>query len=231
MRPSQLNRCRSRLGAPAVHRICIWSQHLPAACIAIVLVATGPLVDTSLGDALFERQLIVDRSANIFETDTFDLDIIVSPSFFSSEEAITLFDEATIHPGSNGLVLYADAENQADYAAAAQQLSDSLDEYIRVRLAEVSSGRAEQRGWSESHFFLGLSEPGRPDLAGRRIDGFRLTIDRFVLESDRGLRGDPPVQLIATFSVLGAVPEPTSAALLAATLMGLRGACRRGFDV
>jgi hypothetical protein len=196
-------------------------------------LAASPACQAS--QILYQRSILFDRSVNIFETNRFDLDVILGDSFFSSapENSVTLFDDVVITPADAGRVFESNATNEPRFAAAADRLSNAIDEYVRVKFMEQASGRADQQGWSESGFFTGLSEPGKPDLSGLQITAIELKIDHFGLVfgpvPPAGTAGSaPPVQMIATLTILGAVPEPTALTLGLAAVCGIAYATRNG---
>lgn len=173
---------------------------------------------------LFTRSLVVDRSVNIFTTTDFSLKFVFGNSFFSPTNPVTLFDGLIITPASTGQTFLADASTDPGFADAAQRITDGLNENIRLAFTEIASGRPEQRGWSESGFFINHGSPNIPDLKGMRVDAIELRIDNFSLQFGAPATNPsgatiPPVQLLATFSVYGQVPEPSSLALAGASLL------------
>ena len=109
-------------------------------------------------------------------------------------------------------------------------MADAKNEFIRLVLTEDQpNGLVEQRGFSESSFFLGLASPTSPDLAGATLQRVRLAVDGFTLvNSVSGLSAataGPPVNLELSIAFFGTrVPEPTGIWLLwsgLATLLGI----------
>lgn len=185
--------------------------------ILCVFAMLAGVASTARGAVLFERSLVVDRSANIFSTDVFDLEFVFSDSFFAPTSTVKLFDSLQITPASVGLIYEAASGVDPNFDAVANRMTDGLNQIVRVILTETASGRAEGRGGSESGFFQGLS-PG-PDFVGATIDAIRVRIDGFHLSSGGSspiAASIPPVQLNLTFTVLGApIPEPQTLALAA----------------
>jgi hypothetical protein len=177
---------------------------------ASVLAAALSLATTARAAVLFERSLVVDRSANVFATSQFDLKLVFGDSFLNPSNPATLFDGVSINPSDAGKIFTSDASDPA-FAAATSRLTDGSDQFIRLTLTETASGRSEQRGWQESGFFTGAWSGGNPDLQGAPIEAFQLRIDGFTLVPD-GV-ATPPVDLRMTFSILGTVPEPSTLAL------------------
>jgi hypothetical protein len=192
---------------------------------SIGLLAVLCCAPAARGALLFQRSLVVDRSANIFTTSQFNLEFTFGNSFFTPTNPVTLFDGLTISPASAGQTFVASAATDPAFAAAAQRMTDALNENIRLAFTEVASGRPEQRGWNESGFFIGHGSPQIPDLAGLSIDSIELRIDQFSLvfgptPINPLAATAPPVQLLATFSVHG-VPEPPSLVLSGGSLLAL----------
>jgi len=189
---------------------------LPACTIAAVLCITSG----ARGAILFERSLVVDRSVNIFTTSQFDVELVFGDSFLAPSNPVKLFDGLAITPADVGQMYEANAASDPAFSQVAGRLTDGLDHFIRLVMAETASGRAEQRGWRESGFFLGHGSTEDPDLAGARIDAVQLQVDSFRLAaggSSSNSVSAPPVELLMTFTVIG-VPEPSSLALSAAGL-------------
>jgi|GEM_PF-4625302 len=199
--------------------------------LLVVTLAQLPLAVSSAEELLFERSLSINRSNNIFDTDEFDLDLILGDQFFTPTNPITLFDDLLITPTDVDRVVNVIASD-APFDIVARRITDAENEFLRLIFAENKlAGRAEQRGWQESHFFLGTSET--PDLAGATIHRISLRIDRFTLLSEEGLSGSsaasltsivagPPVDLQLTLSIYGAaVPEPGGVWLLGSGLATL----------
>jgi hypothetical protein len=179
--------------------------------ILCVFAMLAGVASTARGAVLFERSLVVDRSANIFSTDVFDLEFVFSDTFFAPTSTVKLFDSLQITPASVGLVYEAASGVDPNFDAVANRMTDGLNQIVRVILTETASGRAEGRGGSESGFFQGLT-PG-PDFVGATIDAIRVRVDGFRLLAGAPIVV-PPVELNLTLTVLGtAIPEPQSLAL------------------
>jgi len=188
---------------------------------------------------LFQRALGVNRSANIFDTDQFDLDLTLGDQFFNPTNPVTLFDSLSITPADVGSTFDATSISDGAFDTVAARFSDAQDEFVRLIFTEdESGGLEEQRGWSESLFFLGLSTPSIPDLAGASIDQVSMTIDLFNLipDSEPSPPGPPPlgppVDLQMTLTIYGTIiPEPATAGLLLAGLAGLVIVGRNGVAI
>ncbi|HYO25368.1 MAG TPA: hypothetical protein VEQ85_10515 [Lacipirellulaceae bacterium] len=195
---------------------------------ALGLLASLVALAPARAAVLYERTLGLDRSANIFATDEFKLNLRFANSYFSPTNPVTLFNDVTITPASVGQVFEATAASDPAFHAAVARLTDSLNQNVRLLFAEASSGRAEQRGWSESSFF-GKSASQIPDLAGSIIEAIRLRVDTFTLLppapiSPLAVTG-PAVLLSLTFTVVGpAVPEPGALGVCALGMAILCGA-------
>lgn len=197
--------------------------------LVLALALATFAIDAVADELLFERAVSINRSVNIFDTDQFDLDLTLGDHIIVPFDPVTLFDDLTVTPADAGNVYELLAGNSA-FDLAAQRLTDAENEFIRVVLTEnQASGLVEQRGFSESNFFLGLSTTATPDLAGAELQRIRLTIDGFTFVDDDGgvgaVTAGPPVDLQLTFSFFGtAVPEPSGIWLLwtgLATLLGI----------
>jgi hypothetical protein len=190
---------------------------------ACLLAAAVCLSARAHGDILYERSLLVDRSANIFTTSLFDLEFVFGDAFFTPSNPVKLFEGLAITPASVGSVFERSLPD-SELSTVAQRLTDGNDEYVRLILEESASGRREQRGWKESGFFLGHGSAERPDLAGSVIEGVQLKIDEFVLVHDSPAAlapAGPQVKVLMTFTVMGTVPEPTTLLLGAVGLATL----------
>ena len=193
-----------------------------------VALATLPL-DASAEELLFERTVSINRSANIFDTNQFDLDLTLGNHPFAPSDPVTLFDDLTVTPANVGDA-YDVLVGNSSFDLAAQRLTDAKNEFIRLVLTEDQpNGLVEQRGFSESSFFLGLASPTSPDLAGATLQRVRLAVDGFTLV-DRvsgvsAASAGPPVNLELSIAFFGTrVPEPTGIWLLwggLATLLGI----------
>jgi hypothetical protein len=194
---------------------------LSACLLAAAVVCLTPAAH---GGVLYERSLVVDRSVNIFTTSLFDLEFVFGDAYFTPSNPVKLFDGVSITPASVGMVFEKNLSD-AELQAVAARLTDGRDEYIRLILEEVASGRREQRGWRESGFFLGHGATVDPDLAGATIQGVQLRIDDFILAPNSSAAAAlaataPQVQVLMTFTVLG-IPEPSTLGLGAAGLATL----------
>jgi hypothetical protein len=118
-------------------------------------------------------------------------------------------------------VYVADSTTDAAFNQVASRITDGLDQFVRLVMVESTSGRAEQRGWRESGFFLGHGTTEEPDLQGAQVNAVQLRVDGFRLASS-GAASLPPVELQLTLSVMG-VPEPSSLAQAAAGLAMIAG--------
>jgi len=184
-------------------------------------------------ELLYERSLNLDRSVNFFTTNEFDLDLTLGDRYFNPTNPLILFDDLLITPSDVGSV-FEILVGDPSLAAAEQRLTDARDEFIRLVLSENrENGRSEERGSSESGFFLGLENLPGPDLAGAILQRIRLEIESFTLVGDGSPGGvsplttGPPVDLQVKISLFGVVPEPTSLWLLWSGLATLWGVTRR----
>jgi len=190
-----------------------------------ILAAVMCLAPAAKGAILFERSLMVDRSVNIFTTSQFDVDLVFGDAFLAPSNPVKLFDGLSITPANVGQAYVADASSDPAFAQVAGRITDGLDHFIRLVMSETASGRAEQRGWRESGFFLAHGSTEAPDLKGARIDAIELHVDGFRLASGASPASaatTAPVELLLTLSVMG-VPEPSSLAQAAAGLAMVAG--------
>jgi hypothetical protein len=182
------------------------------------------------GAVLFERSLVVDRSANIFSTTEFDLQFeLHGGTALRPTDLASLLPAVQISPASAGQVFVADSSNTPDFDDVAERLSDAINENVRLLFTESSSGRVEKRGWTERGFFLKSALTEAPDLAGAVIDAILVRVDQFTLTfgggGGAGSVVTPPVELQLTFSVLGRpVPEPATFGLVGGSLLAAVGA-------
>jgi len=201
--------------------------------VSLALLLATLLTGETQGEILlFQRMISVNRSANIFGTDQFDVDLIFGNHFFASTNDVTLFDSLVISLGDVGMTYDATPTSDPAFSTVAERLTDALNEFIKVSLIEdQEDGRTEQRGWIENLFF-GRSSP--PDLAGKTIERVSLHIDDFDFlpgapgGSPPALVAGQPFDLVFTVMIYG-VPEPTAAWLLLVglTVLGLTPFCRR----
>jgi hypothetical protein len=185
-----------------------------------LMVAALCMAQAASAAILFQRSLMVDRSINIFTTSQFDVDFVFGDAFFTPSNPVKLFDGLMLTPGSIGQMFEANASSDAGFAQVASRLTDGRDDFVRLIMSEVASGRAEQRGWRESGFFVGAGSTEVPDLLGAKIAAIQLKVDGFRLGATGASTTAlslPPVELQLTFTVIG-VPEPSSLALSAAGL-------------
>lgn len=197
--------------------------------VALVALAFSSVAPTAYGELLFTRSLAINRSAQIFKSEEFNLKIDLSTAL-TAPATQTLFGDVMITPASVGQK-FSLQPGDAGFAAAAQQLTDQINQAVKFVMTERSSGRAEGRGYTQSNLF---SRPtAAPDFAGKIIDRVELSINHFTLVLPPPDGAQPvvagfPVDLNFTLNVFGrAVPEPTTAALSAALLAGWAATRRR----
>jgi hypothetical protein len=183
---------------------------------ACLLAAAMCIAPTALGGVLYERSLMVDRSANIFATELFDLEFVLGNAVSGATNPVKLFDDVSITPSSvNSIYKLLPADSR--FQPVADRISDGLDQFVRLTLTEAASGRSELRGWQESKFFLGHGSTQVPDLSGSTVEAVQLRIDEFRLLHPSPLAllpSGPQVKLLMTFTVLGTtIPEPSTLAL------------------
>ena len=199
--------------------------------ISLALLLSASLVCVVRGELLlFEREISVNRSVNIFDTDQFDLDLTFGDDFFNPTNAVTLFDDLIVSPADTGSSFEASATNDPGFLGAANRVTDASNEFVNVSLSEDQpGGLTEQRGWQESFFFGNVAPGTPPDLAGEEVTMVKLRINSFTLlagssggESSLTVEGQP-VDLNATLSIFG-IPEPECVCLLcvALTMLGAR---------
>ena len=201
----------------------------PSFLIALALGLVQLPLDALAEQPLFERAVSINRSVNIFDTNQFDLDLTLGDHIFLPTDPVTLYDDLIVTPADVGNT-YELLLGNSTFDLAAQRLTDAENEFIRLVLTENQpSGLVEQRGFSESSFFLGIATATSPDLAGATLERMRLSIDAFTLVDGVGgvgaISSGPPVNLELTLSFFGApVPEPSGIWLLwggLATLLGV----------
>lgn len=188
------------------------------------------LGETAQAALIVERPLGVDRNKNIFTTGQFDLEIVhFGNSFSSPQNELKIVDSGLTTADANKTFTL---DSGALFDSVVSRLTDGVDEFIRVKLTERSSGRAETRGFKESGFFAGFSTLPGPDLATADISSIELRINYFMLSS---APANPfavtllPVDLSMTFTVQGeAIPEPSALALAA---LGLATAASAAYTV
>ena len=185
---------------------------------------------------LYQRTIDLNRSVNIFDTSSFDLDIVLGDNQFAPSNPLTLFDSLVISPNDVGTILEASIESNSDFASAAGRLTDAINEYINVSITEdQTNGLTEQRIWQENRFFQQSVPINPPDLSGQQLTMLRVSIDSFNLETleneeatlaNEEATSVPPVELVLTLSFFGAIPEPSTLCLIAvglfSTLMSQR---------
>ena len=174
---------------------------------------------------LYQRTIDLNRSVNIFDTDSFDLDIVFGDNQFSPSNPLTLFDSLIISPDDVGTILEASIESNPVFATAAGRLTDANNEFINVSITEdQANGLTEQRIWQENRFFQQSVPINPPDLSGQPLTSLRVSIDSFNLETLENEEATlvneeaslvPPVELVLTLSFFGAIPEPGTLGLIA----------------
>jgi hypothetical protein len=187
-------------------------------CLLLLTAIAGSVLGQPVRAALIvERPLGVDRNRNIFTTNQFDLEIsLFGNSFTSPTNLIKLVDSGVTTADLNKTFTL---DSGVLFDSVVDRLTDGVDEFIRVKLTERASGRAETRGFKESGFFAGFSSLPGPDLATANISSIGLRINYFLLSS---APANPfavtllPVDLSMTFTVEGEViPEPPALSLAA----------------
>jgi hypothetical protein len=198
--------------------------------LLLAAIAGSTLGNSAYAALIVERPLGVDRNQNIFTTTQFDLEIAHFGGSFSSPVNLFKVVESGITTADANKSFTLDSGPLFDSVVA--RLTDGVDEFIRIRLTERSSGRAETRGFKESGFFAGFSSLPGPDLATANINSIELRINHFLLSS---APANPfavtllPVDLSMTFTVQGEViPEPTTETLAA---LGLALAASAAYTV
>ena len=175
---------------------------------------------------LHQRTISINRSVNIFDTDEFDLDLTLGDSFFNPSNPLTLFDDVTITPADVGTIFELQP-GDTNFAELASRWTDGQNEFVRLIATEnQANGLSEQRGFFENMYFLGVSTPVVPDLSGEVIERVTISLDNFNLVPNTGSNpasslSGPPVDILLTVTVFGAVPEPTGIWLLASGLVTL----------
>ena len=181
---------------------------------------------------LFTRAISVNRSVNIFDTNQFDLDLNFGNNFFTPSNGVTLFDDLVITPADVGATFDATPTSDPSFALAAERVTDSLNEFIKVSLKENQvGGLSEQRGWPENFFFGHVAPFSPPDLSGMRVDRVSLHIDKFTFLTNppsggpaalaaQPLTNGQQFDLVFTLSMF-TVPEPSAAWLLLVGLAAL----------
>jgi len=185
-------------------------------CLLATLLATL-FAGASQGDTLiFQKVVNPNTSAMKFDIDQFDLDLIFGDDFFSPTNPVILFDDLVVSPSDVGTTYDSTAANDPNnFPAAAIQITDGLDEFIKVSMRESQvGGQGEDRGGMESMFFGQPTPPGPPDLVGATISRVSLTLDEFIFSTD----SDPAFDVFITLSIFE-IPEPVSAQLLLCGLM------------
>lgn len=205
--------------------------------VSLALLLATLLPGKSHGEILlFQREISVNRSVNIFDTNQFDLDLNFGNDFFAPTNSVTLFDSLAISPGDVNTTYDATSASDPAFSAVAERLTDALNEIIKVSLTEDQvDGLIEQRGWAENFFFGQVAPSAPPDLAGATVDRVSLHIDAFTFlsgapaEGSAALVASQPFDLVFTVSIYSAVPEPAAAQLLLVGLMvlGFTPFCRR----
>jgi len=173
--------------------------------------------------------LLIDRSANIFTTENFNLKVDFSDTFITPVTN-TLFSDSVVTPGSAGQILKIEP-NDAGFAEIAKLFNDGVNQAMRFVMTEKSSGRAEGRGYMQAPLF---SKPTTaPDFAPKFIDKIELVINQFTLVFPLPGGAQPastgkPVELSFTLNVYGGeIPEPTTAGLLGAAALAAVAVSRK----
>ncbi len=179
--------------------------------LAILFVSQADAASTQL----FQRSVSINKSANDFATSLFDLDFNLGDDVFITVNPVTLFDDVAVEPADVGTVFEATSATDPGFDEAALRITDGLDRFVQFLATEVQSGREQGAGFSESGFFLAA---GSPDLAGNIIDAITLRLDEFTFAGGPVPGGGPQFEILLTLTVLGRVPEPQSAILLASCL-------------
>lgn len=180
------------------------------------------------GELLFTRSLVIDRSANIFKTDEFNLKVDFSSSF-TTPVTNSLFSDTLVTP-STAPQTFEVNPGDPEFDEVAAQLTDTLNQAMRFVMTENSSGRAEGRGYTQAQLF---AKPATaPDFSGKIIDKIQLTVNQFTLVSPlpggaQAASTGKPVQLNFAFNVFGHnVPEPSTAGLVFAAALAAVTASR-----
>jgi PEP-CTERM motif len=195
----------------------------------------GCAASAAQGALLFTRSVTIDRSANIFKTEQFNLKLDFTNTY-TSPVTNTLFGNLVISPTSVGQTFAATPATDSHFNAAAIQLSDALNQVMRFVMTESASGRSEGRGSTQALFF---GKPtAAPDFAGKVIDKVELKINQFTLVfplpgGAQAVTTGKPVELNFSVNVFGhSVPEPSTLGLvggaLALAAARKRRACSRG---
>lgn len=197
--------------------------------VAILLVANFSSV-ALCGTLLYQRTVSVNRSANIFSTDQFDLDLVFGNNQFSPTNGVTLFDSLVVSPADVGTTFSADADSDSSFGMASGRVTDALNEYMNLSLTEdLSGGLTEQRIWQENRFFQHVVPTTPPDLAGMVLGSIDVKVESFTFETveNEEASNNQPVDLVLTISFLGVIPEPATVMLvsvgLLANILRLRG--------
>jgi hypothetical protein len=198
--------------------------------LALALMLAALLTGVAQGDFLLYQSVVnIDRGINDFDTDQFDLDLILGDDFFDPNNPVILFDSLVISPADVGTTYNATAASDPNnFAAAAALLTDGINEFISTALTEDQlGGSVEQRGGNEDAFFSQPTPPGPPDLFGSSVDRVSLHIDAFVFVSSSfgggaaPLTEGQPFDVDITVSFFSEVPEPTAARLLLFGLLAM----------
>ena len=134
------------------------------------------------GATLFEKQVSINRSDNIFASDEFDLDLVLGDDPFFVTNEVTLFDLLTITPSNVGDTFTADLASETACFPRLRPTgsptgSERPDRFHRHR--NVAEHPAGDQASPRTAFF---SQPAAtPDLAGAIVEEVRLRIDQFHL--------------------------------------------------
>jgi len=186
---------------------------LLAATLAVLPASAQ--ADTSFTEEaapLFTGTLAINRSANLFSGNQFDLDIGFSDAPFSPTNLVRLFDDLIISPANVGDVFEATVETDPIFLTAVDRLTDASNEFIQTFLTEdISGGLTEYQSPPENNFFLFGSPSAAPNPLEVIITSISLRIDKFVLLPNSG-SGPAPLDLSMTFTLNGVpIPEPSAA--------------------
>jgi len=224
------NRRKKKQTNKGLLRRLTWLLAFCSACTVVSLAApsaTAGKISTG-NELLFQRNLSVNRSVNIFDTDTFDLDLRFGDQFFTPTNPISLFDNLSITPEDVGSTFEATVDNDDAFLMVLERLTDLQNDFITVLFTEAQpEGLQEQRGWSEAFFFLN-SPTSFSGISSSAIRSITLTVDQFNLVPAGVTTSpfSPPVDLMLTLNIFGG-PEPTTVWLLMAGLITLSRVRRR----
>jgi len=182
---------------------------IPLFLLAVALAVFPSSVQAA---PLFTGTLAINRSANLFAGDQFDLDIGFSDAPFSPTNLVRLFDDLIISPDNVGDTFEVTDEMDPIFSIVVQRLTDASNEFIQTFLTEdIEGGLTESQSPPESNFFLFGTPSVAPNPAEVIITSISLRIDKFVLLPNSG-SGPDPLDLSMTFTLNGVpIPEPSTA--------------------